>query len=133
VATAPMLPLVLLVDDFEDSRMVYAEYLTHLGYRVIHAADGGDALAQARRLLPDVIVMDLELPVLDGLAATRALKGDARTRGIRIIALTGRVGDARSRQVREAGCDGLLTKPCRPGALLAALRAVLSGGTIPAF
>ena len=120
-----MLPLVLLVDDFEDGRAMYAEFLVRSGYRVVQATDGKEAVQRARALLPDVVVMDLTLPVWNGLRATRELKADARTRTIPVVALTGRVGAAHARDARAAGCDGLLTKPCLPGTLLETIRAVL--------
>jgi two-component system cell cycle response regulator DivK len=118
-------PLLLVVDDFEDNRAMYAEYLTHAGYRVVEAADGREAVKRARELLPDVVVMDLSLPVMDGWAATRELKGDKRTRGIPVIALTGHALAGHSQGARDAGCDEFLTKPCLPGTLLATVRSIL--------
>jgi CheY-like chemotaxis protein len=118
--------LVLLVDDLEDSRVMYAEYLTRSGYRVAQAADGREALALARALLPDVVVMDLALPVVDGWEAIRQLKGDARTIGILVIALTGYSVVRHAERARQAGCDALLTKPCLPSTLLALLRDLLA-------
>lgn len=123
------LPLVLLVDDFDDNRTMYAKYLTACGYRVAQAADGREAVTRALALLPDVVVMDLSLPVMDGWAATRELKGNERTRGIPVIALTGCATGGHMRAAREAGCDGFLTKPCLPAALLATLRHVLARTT----
>jgi two-component system cell cycle response regulator DivK len=118
--------LVLLVDDLEDSRVMYAEYLTRSGYRVAQAADGREALAMAHALLPDVVVMDLALPVLDGWETIRQLKGDARTVGILVIALTGHALARHAERARQAGCDALLTKPCVPSTLLALLRDMLA-------
>jgi CheY-like chemotaxis protein len=82
-------PLVLIVDDFEDNREMYAEYLSYSGYRVEQASDGEQAVELAQRIRPDVVVMDLSLPVMDGWEATRRLKSDPRTRNIPVIALTG--------------------------------------------
>ena len=76
-------PLVLVVDDFQDNREMYCEYLEFAGFRVIEAANGQEAVDQAFEKLPDVIIMDLSLPVMDGWEATRLLKGDARTSGER--------------------------------------------------
>ena len=101
---------------------MYAAYLVASGYRVVEACDGQEAVTRARELLPDVVVMDLSLPVMDGWAATRVLKGDTRTRGIPIIALTGRASAAHFRDAREAGCDGFILKPCLPAVLLASIR-----------
>ncbi len=120
--------LVLLVDDFEDSRAMYAEYLTLSGYRVIQAADGREALARTRELAPDLIVMDLALPGMDGWAATRALKSDPRTREVRIIALTGHAGARDAARAHEVGCDALLLKPCMPSVLLETVRRLLGQG-----
>jgi CheY-like chemotaxis protein len=118
--------LVLLVDDFEDNRSMYAQYLAASGFRVAEAADGREAVMRVLELRPDVVVMDLSLPVMDGWAATRELKGDERTRGIPVIALTGCATAGHMRAAREAGCDGFLTKPCLPAALLATVRHILA-------
>ena len=97
-------PLVLLVDDDEDSRGLYAEYLTStVGYRVAEAADGRQAVEAAGELGPDVIVMDLTLPVLDGREAMLALRADPKTSAIPIVALDG----ARRAQELERGGDGV--------------------------
>jgi CheY-like chemotaxis protein len=115
-------PLVLIVDDYAEGREVCAEYLAFRGYDVATAEDGIDALAKTRELMPDVILMDLSLPRLDGWEASRQLKSDARTRHIPIIALTAHaLSSARERAV-EAGCDTVVTKPCPPRELEAAVR-----------
>jgi CheY-like chemotaxis protein len=111
-------PLVLVVDDFEDNRAMYAEYLAYSGYSVEQAADGEEAVKLAQDLLPDVVVMDLSLPVMDGWEATRRLKADERTRRIPVIALTGHALASHSRGAREAGCDAFLAKPCLPEKLV---------------
>ncbi len=111
-------PLVLVVDDFEDNRAMYAEFLMYSGYAVEQAADGAEAVKLAKSLLPDVVVMDLSLPVMDGWEATRQLKADERTRRIPIIALTGHALASHSRGAREAGCDAFLAKPCLPEKLV---------------
>ena len=108
-------PLVLVVDDFEDNRAVYVEYLSSSGYRVAEAADGLQAVELVRRLRPDVVVMDMTLPVMDGWQATRCLKSDTATRAIPIVALTGHtIGGPYGREARAAGCDEVLAKPCLP-------------------
>jgi len=86
--TADRPPLVLLVDDFQDNREMYAMYLEHAGMQVAEAGNGHEALDQAFRLLPDLIVMDLSLPGIDGWEATRRLKADERTKKIPVVALT---------------------------------------------
>ena len=82
-------PLILVVDDYQDAREMYAEYLQYSGFRVAEAKNGNEAVAQARSLKPDLILMDLSLPGMDGWEATRVLKADEETRHIPIVALTG--------------------------------------------
>lgn len=118
-------PLILVVDDFEDGREMYASYLRFSGYRVDEAADGQEALDKAFELLPDIILMDLSLPVKDGWQATRELKRDARTAKIPIVALTGHALEAHSRSAKEAGCDAFIVKPCMPMDLLNEIRRIL--------
>jgi CheY-like chemotaxis protein len=119
-------PLVLVVDDFRDGREMYAEYLAHEGFAVAEAEDGEEAVAKARGLLPDVILMDLSLPGIDGWEATRLLKADPRTRHIRIIALTAHALSSYAESARAAGCDGVVTKPCLPPDLAAEVRRQLA-------
>lgn len=118
--------LVLVVDDFEDNRAMYAEYLRFAGYRVIEAGDGREAVERARESLPDIVVMDLSLPVMDGWEATRQLKADVRTRAIPVIALTGHALEGHSQGAKAAGCDEFLAKPCLPKALLEKVESMLS-------
>jgi two-component system, cell cycle response regulator DivK len=118
-------PLVLVVDDFEDNRAMYAAYLTHSGYRVEQASNGEEAVEITRRLKPDVVVMDLSLPIMDGWEATRQLKAGEGTRHIPVIALTGHALAGHSRVAREAGCDAFLAKPCLPEKLVAKLEELM--------
>jgi CheY-like chemotaxis protein len=122
-------PLILLVDDFEDNRAMYAQFLTFSGFRVAEAANGQEALQKAADMLPDLVVMDLSLPVVDGWEATRRLKSDERTRGIPVLALTGHALGRHSEGARDAGCDGFVTKPCLPEDLVSEIRRMLEGGT----
>jgi two-component system, cell cycle response regulator DivK len=117
--------LVLVVDDFHDNREMYTQYLSFAGYRVAEAVDGEDALSKARGLLPDVIVMDLSLPRLDGWEATRRLKKDPLTAAIPVIALTGHAMGGHAEGAMEAGCDAFVTKPCVPSDLEARVREML--------
>lgn len=119
------LPLVLVVDDFADNREMYAEFLSFSGFRVIEASNGREAVEQALARLPDVIVMDLSLPVMDGWEATRRLKGNERTRNIPVIALSGHSPSSHSGP-EDAGCDAYLTKPCLPDQLVSELRRLLA-------
>jgi two-component system, cell cycle response regulator DivK len=107
-------PLVLIVDDVEHGREIYAEYLEFRGFRVATAADGEEALARALELRPDLILMDLSLPKVDGWEATRRLRRDDRTRSIPVIALTAHALASARDQAMDAGCDAVVTKPCLP-------------------
>lgn len=119
-------PLVLVVDDFQDNREMFAEYLTFSGFRVAEAATGREALDRAFELIPDLILMDLSLPEIDGWEATRHLKSDPRTKQIPIVALTGHTLAGHSREAKDAGCDAFLTKPCLPDTLVHEIRRLLS-------
>jgi two-component system, cell cycle response regulator DivK len=118
--------LVLLVDDYPDNRDIYVQFLTYSGLRVEEAENGHQALDKAFGLRPDVIVMDLSLPGLDGWEATRRLKQDPRTRDIPVIALTGHALAGHSKVALDAGCDAFITKPCLPERLLDEIRAILA-------
>jgi CheY-like chemotaxis protein len=115
-------PLVLVVDDFEDNRAMYVEYLQFQGFRVAEAVNGEEAVARTQELLPSVVVMDLSLPVMDGWEATRRLKADPKTRAIVVIALTGHAEAAHAKKARDAGCDDFVAKPCLPEQLVAKVR-----------
>jgi two-component system, cell cycle response regulator DivK len=128
----PQNPLVLVVDDFEDNRSMYVEYLQFQGFRVAEAVNGEEAVAQTRALLPSVIVMDLSLPVMDGWEATRRIKADPKTSHIRVIALTGHAEPAHAKKALEAGCDDFVAKPCLPENLLIKIREHLPKSLKPA-
>ncbi|MFS8065507.1 MAG: response regulator [Byssovorax sp.] len=113
------------MDDFQDNREMFAEFLSLSGFRVAEASTGREAIDRGFELLPDVILMDLSLPELDGWEATRQLKNDPRTRHIPIVALTGHALADHSREAREAGCDAFLTKPCLPEVLVVEIRRML--------
>jgi CheY-like chemotaxis protein len=118
-------PRVLLVDDYPDAREMYSEYLQFSGFEVVEAANGVEALQQAVDSDPDIILMDLSLPVMDGWEATRRLKADERTASIPVVALTGHALAGISEGARRAGCDAFVTKPCLPEDLVKEIRAVL--------
>ena len=123
----PAAPLVLIVDDFQDNREMYAEFLRFSGLRVEEATNGLEALEKAVELLPDLIVMDLSLPGIDGWEATRRLKTAAATKHIPVLALTGHALAGYSEGARQAGCDGFITKPCLPETLLGEIQRTLDG------
>ena len=120
-------PLVLVVEDYQDAREMYSAYLQFSGYRVAEATNGVEAIEQAQQLMPDIILMDLALPKMDGWEATRRLKSDARTRNIPIVALTGHALAGHAEGARQAGCDAFVTKPCLPDALVAEIQRMLAG------
>jgi CheY-like chemotaxis protein len=118
-------PLVLVVEDYQDAREMYAAYLQFSGYGVAEAANGIEAVEKTQELLPDIVLMDLALPRMDGWEATRRLKADPRTRHIPVVALTGHALAGHAEGAREAGCDAFVTKPCLPDALVAEIKRLL--------
>jgi two-component system, cell cycle response regulator DivK len=118
-------PLVLVVEDYPDAREMYCEYLRFSGFRVAEARNGEEALEKAFTLLPDVVLMDLALPLMDGWEATRRLKGDRRTADILVVALTGHALAGHAEGARRAGCDAFVTKPCLPDDLVDEIRRLL--------
>lgn len=123
VASTPK--YILVVDDNEDARDVYASYLGYAGYRVGQAENGEEALSKVQHLKPDLIVMDLAMPRLDGWEATRLLKSNPRTSDIRILVLTGQVTDDDERRARAAGADEFYAKPLLPREMLEVVRSML--------
>jgi two-component system cell cycle response regulator DivK len=107
-------PLILVVEDFDDAREMYRDYLEFAGFRVETARDGREAIDKAGALQPDLILMDLSLPGIDGWEATRLLKASPETRQIIIIALSAHALATEGERARAAGCDGFIAKPCLP-------------------
>jgi CheY-like chemotaxis protein len=124
MTTGVLPPLLLLVEDHEDARELYAEFLQLSGFRVASAADGEEAVRLARALLPDVVVMDFSLPGLDGREATRRLRADPRTARIPIVILSGMPAEI----ARTAGGDAHVAKPSSPEALVATVQGLLGRG-----
>ena len=128
---SPLLPdrrrqrLVLIVDDLSDQRELYAGYLAYLGYRVEEASGGVEGIAKAIELLPDLIIMDLAMPGLDGFDATRVIKAVSLTKGIPVVALTAHGEHLPREWAALAGCDVYLRKPILPGDLAAEIDRVL--------
>jgi two-component system, cell cycle response regulator DivK len=106
--------LVLIVDDNADTRELYALYLQSRGFSAVTAQDGEAGIEIAFRHQPDLIVMDLSMPRLDGVTATQRLKEDSRTGQIPVVILTGYPLAAIPQGALNAGADALLTKPCLP-------------------
>jgi CheY-like chemotaxis protein len=117
--------VVLIVDDLTDQRELYAGYLVYLGYRVEEASGGVEGIAKAIELLPDLIIMDLAMPGLDGFDATRVLKAVSLTKSIPVVALTAHGEHLPREWASVAGCDVYLRKPILPGDLAAEIDRVL--------
>lgn len=123
------MPRILLVEDHEMNRDMLSRRLARKGYQIAIAVDGQDGVALARSQLPDLILMDMSLPVMDGWEATRRIKADPATQGIPVIALTAHaMGDDR-RRAMDAGCDDYDTKPVDLPRLLDKIDALLAGST----
>jgi CheY-like chemotaxis protein len=119
---------LLLVEDNEDNRIIYSTVLRHIGYTVIEAVDGVQAIALARSELPDLILMDISIPEVDGWEATRIIRADPATRDIPIIALTAHaLADDRERAT-AMGFTSYLAKPVEPRTVAAEVRRWIGGG-----
>jgi two-component system, cell cycle response regulator DivK len=119
---------VLLVEDNEDNRIVYSTILRHFGYGVTEALNGEEGIAKAKAEKPDLILMDISIPIIDGWEATQVLKHDPETSGIPIIALTAHALASDREKAMEVGCDGYLAKPCEPRAVVAEVQRFLGKG-----
>ena len=116
---------ILIVDDYPDALDIWAIYLRSLGYRVSTAGDGAAALAQAERLLPDLIVLDLELPRVSGFDVARRLRSNPETQSIPLIAATGYSHIQQLDRARAAGFDCIVVKPCDPDLLVTEIERLL--------
>lgn len=116
---------ILIVDDYPDALDIWALYLGSMGYRVSTAKDGAEALAQAERLLPDLIVLDLELPRVSGFDVAKQLRANPDTRAIPLIAATGYSHSKQLDRARDAGFDQIVVKPCEPDALVEEIERLL--------
>lgn len=112
---------VLVVDDYDDSRHLLALRLRSEGYRVVEAASGLEALAAARQTRPDVVLMDLSMPTMDGLSATCRLRELPGMQGVPVVAFTAHSRETHAGAAFAAGCDAYLAKPFRPQELLGLL------------
>lgn len=102
---------VLVVEDYDDSRYLWRVALEKHGYRVLEASDGREAVKVALRERPEIILMDLSLPIMDGLAATKRIRQAPKTRATLIIAVTAHQESNYRKQALDAGCDAYVTKP----------------------
>ena len=113
---------ILVVEDHEDNRRIVRELLTSAGFEMIEAVNGEEGVAMAERHRPDLILMDIQLPELDGYGATRRIKADPALRTIPIIAVTSYALSGDDENAHEAGCAAYVTKPFSPRQLLAKIR-----------
>src|SRR4029078_259983 len=117
---------ILMVEDTEDNRQILRDLFAATDYELIEAADGAAGLAMAQTHKPDLILMDIQLPVLDGYETTRRLKADPALRDIPVIAVTSYALSGDETKARAAGCDAYVTKPFSPRLLLAKVREFLT-------
>jgi CheY-like chemotaxis protein len=116
---------ILIVDDYPDALDIWTLYLRSLGYEVSTAADGAAAIDQAEQLLPDLIVLDLELPGISGFEAARRLRRNPATQDIPLIAATGYSHHRQLAMAREAGFDQVVVKPIEPDCLVEEIERIL--------
>lgn len=116
---------ILIVDDYPDALDIWAIFLRSSGYRVSTAADGAEAIEKAEQLLPDLIVLDLELPRISGFDVARRLRSNPETQSIPLIAATGYSHIRQLDRAREAGFDEIVVKPCDPDLLIEEIERLL--------
>lgn len=123
---------ILIVEDNADNRDIYTTMLRHHGYVVAEAENGEEGIRLAHELLPGVVLMDVSMPGIDGLEATRRLKADPRTAAIPVIAVTAHAMQEDRDRARDAGCDGYLAKPVEPRRVLEEVARLLAAQAAPA-
>ena len=118
---------ILVVEDQEDLRGILRDLLTSSGYEMLEAADGGAGVAKAKSDRPDLILMDIQMPILDGYEATRQIKADPDLKTVPVIAVSSFAMKGDEEKARAAGCDHYITKPYSPMQLLKLVRSLLGG------
>jgi two-component system cell cycle response regulator DivK len=121
-----MSKLILAVEDQEDNMQILRDLLTSTGYELIEAENGEEALAALEKQRPDLILMDIQIPIIDGYEVTRRIKANPALRSIPIIAVTSHALGEGEEKARAAGCDDFVAKPYSPRQLLAKVRQYLS-------
>ena len=116
---------ILVVEDTEDNRQILRDLLGMAGYDMIEAHDGAEGVSQATEHKPDLILMDIQMPVMDGYEATRRIKADPELKAIPIVAVTSYALSGDEEKARAAGCDAYIAKPYSPRQMLAKVREVL--------
>ncbi len=117
---------ILVIEDTEDNRRILRDLLTNAGFELIEAVDGEKGVFAAVEVNPDLILMDIQLPIIDGYEATRRIKANPATRHIPIIAVTSYALSGDEAKAREAGCDDYIAKPFSPRQILAVVRKYLA-------
>ena len=121
-----MSKLILVVEDQPDNRKILRDVFARTDYEIIETENGEEALAALAKVRPDLILMDIQLPIMDGYTATRRIKADPVLKSIPVIAVTSYALSGEEKKAREAGCDGYIPKPYSPRELLAKVRQYLS-------
>ena len=116
---------ILVVEDTEDNRQILRDLLGMAGYDMIEAHDGAEGVNQATQHKPDLILMDIQMPVMDGYEATRQIKANPELKAIPIVAVTSYALSGDEEKARAAGCDGYIAKPYSPRQMLAKVREIL--------
>lgn len=116
---------ILVIEDTEDNRQILRDLLGMAGYDMIEAHDGAEGVAKAAEHRPDLILMDIQMPVMDGYEATRRIKANPDLKAIPVIAVTSYALSGDEAKTREAGCDGYIAKPYSPRQMLAKVREIL--------
>ena len=116
---------ILVVDDFDDTRLLLRTWLKRKGFRVIEAANGREAVETAKNQSPDFIIMDIEMPELDGLGATRQIRSMSRLAGVPIVAVSAYGADLYREQALDAGCNEYVSTPFDPDELEKLIRALI--------
>ncbi len=116
---------ILVVEDQEDNRRIVRDLLTSVGYEIVEAVSGEEGVRMAETQAPDLILMDIQLPGIDGYEATRRIKGNAALQQIPLIAVTSYALSGDEAKARAAGCDGYIAKPYSPRQMLAKVREVI--------
>ena len=117
---------ILVVEDQPDNRKIIRDVFARTDYEIIETENGEEALAAIAKVRPDLILMDIQLPIMDGYTATRRIKADPALRSIPIVAVTSYALSGEEKKAREAGCDDYIPKPYSPRELLAKVRQYLS-------
>jgi two-component system cell cycle response regulator DivK len=116
---------ILVADDHEDTRVILRHYFEAMGYNVLEAHDGEQTLASMKTAHPDAVILDIQMPRMDGIQVLRAVRGDGDLRDIKVLALSAHALSDEVRQIREAGADAYLAKPADPKVVLEAVRSLM--------